>query len=67
MVRVTCEKEVQSIIDNEISLMPKGMREMFEMSRKKYMSHKDIAQELGLSEDDRRQVIIESVYVQLCF
>ncbi|WP_375782354.1 hypothetical protein [Mucilaginibacter gotjawali] len=50
-----------------MSLMPKGMREMFEMSRKKYMSHKDIAQELGLSEDDRRQVIIESVYVQLCF
>lgn len=45
------EKEIQTIIDNEIALMPKGMREVFELSRKHYLSHKEIATQLNMSEE----------------
>jgi RNA polymerase sigma-70 factor (family 1) len=45
------EKEITAIIDNEIALMPKGMREVFELSRKHYLSHKEIAEQLDMSED----------------
>ncbi|MDB5141654.1 MAG: polymerase subunit sigma-70 [Mucilaginibacter sp.] len=45
------EKEIQTMIDNEIALMPKGMREVFELSRKQYLTHKEIAEKLDMSED----------------
>jgi hypothetical protein len=31
--------------------MPKGMREVFELSRKQYLSHKEIATALDMSEE----------------
>jgi RNA polymerase sigma-70 factor (family 1) len=45
------EKEIAAIIDAEIALMPTGMREVFTLSRKHYMSHKEIAEQLDMSED----------------
>jgi RNA polymerase sigma-70 factor (family 1) len=45
------EKEITKTIDNEIALMPKGMREVFILSRKHYLSHKQIAEQLNMSED----------------
>jgi len=44
------EKQLQEIIDKEISQLPPRMREVFELSRKKFMSHREIAEEMGISE-----------------
>lgn len=44
------EKEFMIIIDQEIDALPTKMREIFELSRKHYLSHREIAERLGLSE-----------------
>ncbi|WP_257658984.1 RNA polymerase sigma-70 factor [Parapedobacter lycopersici] len=44
------EKELRAIIDEEIAALPDKMQEIFELSRTKYLSHKEIASELNLSE-----------------
>ncbi|MCD0486988.1 RNA polymerase sigma-70 factor [Pedobacter sp. MC2016-14] len=44
------EKQIREIIEKEISLLPPKMRVVFELSRKNYMSHKEIAENLGISE-----------------
>lgn len=43
--------EITAIIEREIQQMPKGMREVFELSRKHYLSHKEIAEQLDMSEE----------------
>lgn len=44
------EKQLWAIIDKELASLPVRMRLVFEMSRKKQMSHKEIAGELGITE-----------------
>jgi RNA polymerase sigma-70 factor (family 1) len=44
------EKELSQLIEKEISLLPEKMREVFELSRKQHLSHKEIAERLGISE-----------------
>lgn len=44
------EKELTQIIEKEIALLPTKMRYIFELSRKHYLSHKEIAQKLDISE-----------------
>lgn len=44
------EKELTRLIEKEISLLPPKMREIFELSRKAHLSHKEIAEKLNLSE-----------------
>jgi RNA polymerase sigma-70 factor (family 1) len=44
------EKDIQAMIDKEISAMPKGMREVYEMRRGQYLSIKATADELGVAE-----------------
>lgn len=44
------EKQLQDIIEREIQHLPEKMREIFELSRKHYLSHKEIAKKLGISE-----------------
>lgn len=44
------EKQLNILIDKEISLLPDKMREVFEMSRKVGYSHKEISEKLGISE-----------------
>lgn len=44
------EKEFSNLIEKEISALPDKMREIFELSRKQYLSRKEIAEKLNLSE-----------------
>ncbi len=44
------ENEIGQLIENEIVRLPQKMQEVFRMSRQRYLSHKEIADELGLSE-----------------
>lgn len=44
------EKELSRIIETEIALLPPKMREIFELSRKVSLPHKDIAIKLNISE-----------------
>ena len=44
------EKEIQGLIDEAIEALPSKMREVFELSRKEYLSHKEIAEKLNISE-----------------
>ncbi len=44
------ERQLQSIIEKEVSLLPSKMRTVFELSRNEHLSHKEIAVKLSLSE-----------------
>ncbi|MNL67317.1 RNA polymerase sigma factor [compost metagenome] len=39
-----------AMIEKEIAALPQKMREVFELSRKQNLSHKEIAEQLGISE-----------------
>lgn len=43
-------KELSALIEREISLLPARMRQIFEMSRKKNQSYKEIAEQLNISD-----------------
>jgi RNA polymerase sigma-70 factor (ECF subfamily) len=45
------EKQLSEIIESEIALLPPKMRVVFELSRKKHLTHRQIAEELGISEE----------------
>jgi RNA polymerase sigma-70 factor (ECF subfamily) len=45
------EKQLSVIIEREIAALPPKMREVFELSRKKQLSHKEIAEHLDISEE----------------
>ncbi len=70
------EKQLISIIEGEISSMPRKMREVFELSRKKNLSHKEIAEKLDISEQTVRKHIQHALkilrfrlglYLLMCF
>ncbi len=44
------ERQINELIEKEISALPPKMQEAFKLSRKNYLSHKQIAATLGLSE-----------------
>lgn len=44
------EREIKRIVEREISSLPAKMKEIFELSRKDYLSYKQIAVKLQLSE-----------------
>jgi len=44
------EKQLQVIIEREIAALPPKMREVFVLSRKEHLNHKEIAELLGISE-----------------
>ncbi|SHF67406.1 RNA polymerase sigma-70 factor, ECF subfamily [Pedobacter caeni] len=48
------ERQLAALIDKGISDLPPKMREIFELSRKQAMSHKEIAEQLNLSEQTVR-------------
>ena len=56
-------KELSDIIDAEILKMPKGMREIFNMSRKQHLSHKEIADMLDVSEHTVKMQIKRALQV----
>ncbi|MBB6107604.1 RNA polymerase sigma-70 factor, ECF subfamily [Mucilaginibacter lappiensis] len=47
---LTRTNQLQAIVENEVANMPPKMREIFELSRKKHFSRREIALELGISE-----------------
>lgn len=49
------EKMLIEVIEKGIAKMPKKMRQVFEMSRKQQLSHKEIAEQLNISEDTVRK------------
>lgn len=44
------EKEISALIEKEIIAMPPKMREIYELKRKQYLSTKEIAEQLNISE-----------------
>lgn len=44
------QKELSRLIEREVALLPARMREIFELSRDKNLSYKEIAQELNISD-----------------
>ncbi|WP_140938067.1 RNA polymerase sigma-70 factor [Sphingobacterium lumbrici] len=44
------EKELRRLIEEEVGRLPAKMREIFELSRNEYLSHREIAEKLQLSE-----------------
>lgn len=44
------EKQLSEIIEKEISALPNRMREVFELSRFQHLTHKEIAEELNITE-----------------
>jgi len=57
------ERELVALIDKEIALLPPKMKLAFEMSRKEFLSNKQIAIELGISEDAVKQQISRSIKI----
>lgn len=51
------ERELVALIDKEIGHLPPKLKLAFEMSRKEFLSNKQIAAELGISEDAVKQQI----------
>lgn len=51
------ERQMQELIEQGIADLPAKMREVFELSRKHQLSHKQIAEQLGLSEQTVRKQI----------
>jgi len=45
------ERDMSSLIEKEIRALPPRMREIFELSRKAHLSHKEIAGQLNISEN----------------
>lgn len=45
------ENQLRAIIDKEIAELPPRMRQVFELSRKQHLTHKEIAELLGTSEE----------------
>lgn len=44
------ENQLRAIIEKEIAALPPKMREIFELSRKEHLSHKEIAEQLDIAE-----------------
>nr|WP_121273534.1 RNA polymerase sigma-70 factor [Pedobacter schmidteae] len=51
------EKQLTALIEKEITALPHKMREVFELSRKSNLSHKEIAEQLQISEQTVRKHI----------
>jgi RNA polymerase sigma-70 factor (family 1) len=57
------EKQLRELIDSEIAALPGKMREIFELSRKELLSHRAIADLLGLSEKTVKKQVNNSLKI----
>ncbi|SHF43255.1 RNA polymerase sigma factor [Pedobacter caeni] len=56
-------KELLNTIESEIDRMPPRMREIFNLSRKEHLSHKEIAMQLEISESTVREQVKRALKV----
>lgn len=56
-------KELKHEIESEINRLPEKMRKIFEMSRIEYLSHKEIAEKLGISDKTVRKQINNAIKI----
>jgi RNA polymerase sigma-70 factor (ECF subfamily) len=57
------EKELTLIINKEIAALPRKMREIFELSRKEFLSNRQIAEHLNLSEATVKKQVSNSLKI----
>lgn len=57
------EKMLQEQIEGVLTQLPSRVREIFELSRKQYLSHREISQKLNLSEQSVRSYIKDALRV----
>lgn len=57
------EKMLCSIIDAEINNLPPKMRHVFELSRKENLSHKEIAEQLNITEQSVRSHVKNALHI----
>jgi RNA polymerase sigma-70 factor (family 1) len=57
------EKQLADYIEKQVQLLPKKMRQAFEMSRKKHLSNREIAQELNTTESNVSQHISNAIKI----
>lgn len=57
------EKELANLIEKEISELPPKMREIFELSRKAHLTHKEISARLNISEKTVKNQINNSLKI----
>jgi len=57
------EMQLKEYIEKEIVLLPPKMREVFELSRKEYLSHKEIACRLEISEQTVSKQITNAIRI----
>lgn len=57
------ERELQEIIDNEVNSLPPRMKQVFQLSREEFLTHKQIAQRLGTSEETVKKQISGSLKI----
>jgi RNA polymerase sigma-70 factor (ECF subfamily) len=57
------QNQLKIIIDQEIAALPKRTREIFELSRKGYFTHKEISEQLDISEQTVKSTINNALKV----
>ena len=57
------EKELAVLIEQEVSLLPAKMREVFQMSRNTDLSYKEIAQELHISDKTVKKQVSNALHI----
>jgi len=57
------ERQLKAIIEQEISMLPDKMREVFELSRNGYLTHAEISKKLGISEQTVRSHIKKALKI----
>lgn len=57
------EKELRSQIEEGIDLLPEKMRLVFEMSRFAYLSHKEIGEQLNISDKTVKRQIVNALKI----
>lgn len=57
------EKELRTIIELEVARLPEKMRAVFELSRNEQLSHKEIAEQLGISDKTVKKQINNAIKI----
>ncbi|MEJ2884305.1 RNA polymerase sigma factor [Pedobacter sp. GR22-6] len=57
------ENELKRLIEREISMLPPKMREVFELSRKSQLNHREISQQMDISDQTVKKQIYNAVKI----